>query len=236
MQFRVLLLALAAAFFSSCSARIEGALLQDGSANLRVDAALEPQMTNLLRVLQAMGNRQAAGAPLLDGPAMARSMASAPGVASVSFNNKGPAAIAGTIAISRIDAFLSAPAQTGETPFITYDPNGRLQFFLDLRSAPQALLLFSPELVGYLSSLMAPIATGVTLSKDEYLMLVSSIYGRPLADEIAAARINAAIDFPGTITAIQGGEFQGSRAQFSIPLIDVLVLEKPLIYEVRWRH
>jgi len=68
----------------------------------------------------------------------------------------------------------------------------------------------------------------------EYLDLVASIYSRLLANEIAEARIRATIDFPRPITSIQGGAFVGRRAEFDISLLDILVLEQPLRYEVSW--
>jgi hypothetical protein len=83
---------------------------------------------------------------------------------------------------------------------------------------------------------MAPAATGEPLSKVEYLDLVGSFYGKALADEIAAARITISIGFPGTVSSVKGGSFSGTQARFNIPLVDLLVLENPLEYEVVWRQ
>jgi hypothetical protein len=96
------------------------------------------------------------------------------------------------------------------------------------------MALISPEVSDYLSAFMAPVVTGEELSKAEYLDLVSSLYGRALADEIAAARIYASVDFPGPLQSVRGGNFSGRRAEFTVPLIDLLVLENRLEYEVRW--
>jgi hypothetical protein len=81
---------------------------------------------------------------------------------------------------------------------------------------------------------MAPVALGEYMAAGEYLSLVAMIYGRPLADEIAAARIRASIEFPRAVTSITGGTSAGRRAEFDIPLLDILVLEKPLRYEINW--
>jgi hypothetical protein len=82
---------------------------------------------------------------------------------------------------------------------------------------------------------MAPIATGEVLTKAEYFALVSSIYGPAVADEIQSGAIHASIRFPGPISAVKGGSWSGSRAEFDIPLADLLVLETPLVYEVQWK-
>ncbi|MCL2270537.1 MAG: hypothetical protein FWC24_04250, partial [Treponema sp.] len=123
--------------------------------------------------------------------------------------------------------------------FITFEQNapssgGRCVINLSLDSGPEILTLISPEVNAYLAALMAPLATGEALNKAEYLMLVRSIYGRGIADEIASAQIRAFIDFPGPVKSVKGGTFSGRRAEFTIPLLDILVLEKPLGYEVMW--
>ncbi|MDR3336616.1 MAG: hypothetical protein LBT16_05365 [Treponema sp.] len=230
-------------FFSGCAARVEGALHRDGSADLALEASLQPRMEALVRGLSALiGDPQArqADQPLLDAAEITKSLSSAPGISSVYLQNLGLASIAGTIQISRVDQFLLLPnTQTG-VRFITYTPaqgsvEGRLTIELNRTTGPQVLALFSENVRAYLSALMAPVATGENLNKSQYLDNVTSIYTKPVADEIAAARINMVLTFPGAITAVRGGTFSGNQAQFEIPLTDFLVLNPPLRYEVSWK-
>jgi hypothetical protein len=242
------LLGMALSLFTvSCAARINGSLQGDGQADLQIHVALEPRMTALIGGLAAAGGALQPGAPILDGSAIAASMAKAPGVASVSFKNTGPTVIEGPIKISRIGDFLApglaASAATGKksSGFITFEQNvaprtgGRCTINLSLDSGPEILGLISPDMGDYLSALMAPLATGEVLTKTEYLMLVASVYGKGIADEIAKAFFRAEIDFPGPVQSVTGGTFSGKKAQFVIPLLDILVLETPLSYEVNWR-
>jgi hypothetical protein len=106
---------------------------------------------------------------------------------------------------------------------------------LSLATGPQILGLIAPDVALYLSALMAPIATGEAMSKADYLFLVGSVYGRAIADEISKAVINASIVFPGQVQCARGGIFSGRTAEFAIPLIDFLVLEIPINYEVVWK-
>jgi hypothetical protein len=165
-------------------------------------------------------------------------MSSAPGVASVSFKNTSPAAIEGPVKIAKIGDFL-APGTAG---FITFEQNarggasgGKCTINLSLASGPEILALISPEISDYLSALMAPLATGEVMTKAQYVILVSSVYSRNIADEISKAVIRASIEFPGPVQSAQGGTFSGRRADFAVPLLDILVLETPLSYEVVWR-
>jgi hypothetical protein len=227
------------AVFASCAARINGPLKPDGSAELIIRASLEPHMAALIRGLSAMGGAPAADGPLLDGPAIAQSMSAAPGIDSVSFKNTGSAAIEGPVKVSQIGDFLSPGGGPGGRGFISFTQNGAgggsCVIALSRETGPEALALLSPEITGYLSALMAPLVTGEALSKIEYLALAGTVYGKGVTDEIAKSRILASIDFPGPVRSIKGGTFSGRRAEFDIPLLDLLVLETPLNYEVAWR-
>jgi hypothetical protein len=232
----VLLLTVLLPLFFSCTARISGSLLGDGQADLTVYAGLEPRMAALITRFIEMSGPAQPGAPVLDGPSISSSMAGAPGIASVALRNRTPAAIEGPVRISRIGDFLRAG---GTADFITFEQNspsgGRCSVRISLDSGPQILTLISPDVTDYLGALMAPIATGEAATKAEYLALVATVYGRPIADEISTATVRAVIDFPGPVQSAQGGTFSGRRAEFNIPLLDILVLETPLSYEIRWR-
>jgi len=216
---------------SSCAARIDGSLASDGSALLTVNMSLEPRITSLIRSLTAAGGQS--GGNVLDGQAIAQSMSAAPGIASVSFKNLSSASIEGQIRILKINEFLSA-ANNG---FIIFEQNrtgGRCEISINRENSPAVLELLSPEISDYLNALMAPIASGEKMTKPEYLELTASFYNRAISEEIAASRIRASVDFPGNITSVKGGTFTGRKALFDIPLIDLLVLEHPVIFEVVW--
>jgi len=227
---------------ASCAAQINGSLKGDGQADLQIRAALEPRMTALIGGLAvASGGAAQSDIPILDGPSIAASMSSAPGVATVSFKNTAPAAIEGPVKIAKIGDFL-APGGSKKASFIDFEQNarggasgGKCTIKLSLATGPEILALISPEISDYLSALMAPLATGEALTKTEYLTLVGSVYGKGIADEISKAFVRASLEFPGPVQSAQGGTFSGRRADFAIPLLDILVLETPLSYEVVWR-
>jgi hypothetical protein len=228
--------------FMSCSARINGSLQGDGQADLYINAALEPRTAALIGAFAAASGTAQPGTPVLNGAAMTASMSKAPGVASVSLKNTTPAAVEGPVKIARISDFLAPGMTDGKqgqsTGFIVFEQNssgGRCTITLSLDIGPKILPLISAEMNNYLSALMAPLATGEVLTKSEYLMLVGSVYGRGVADEISKATINASIDFPGPIQNVTGGTYSGRKADFTIPLLDILVLETPLRYEITWK-
>jgi hypothetical protein len=230
------------ALLGGCSGRIDGDLRRDGSAAFNLEIRIEPRMAAMLRSLSSLGNAARApaerNAPAINAAAIARSMAAAPGILSADLANTGPAGIAGTIRVSRADALFAMPDSAGR--FVVLESGGetgenRLCVALDRETAPRLLAMISADVRDYLSALFAPAATGEPFSKAEYLELVEDIYGKALADEIAAAKIAAVIGFPGPISSAKGGTFNGASAAFAIALVDILVLEEPLEYEVIWK-
>jgi hypothetical protein len=143
--------------------------------------------------------------------------------------------IAGTLSIGNVEDFLNPASLPEASHLIRYTQGRLLSIRLDLASGPELLAALSPDVADYLSAIMAPVSTGERLGSGEYLALVTSVYGTAISREIAVARIQAVIEVPGTITRVEGGSFTGREARFDIPLLDLLVLERPLIYEIEWR-
>ena len=219
---------------SSCSTRIDGVVLEGGEAELSLKASLEPRTLALIHSMRVfMG--ESSNAPILDGLSISRSMAASSGIRSVSLSNTSPSALEGLISISNLGDFLAGDDVRGR--FIAYAEGAgasSLVIALDRDSAPVIISRLPPEAGEYLSALMAPAVLGERSTRQEYLDLLAMVYGRPLADEIAAARILVSLEFPRPPTAVLGGNAAGRRAEFDIPLLDVLVLERPLRYEVNW--
>ncbi|MDR1390559.1 MAG: hypothetical protein LBJ31_11375 [Treponema sp.] len=224
----------------SCSAQISATLAADASAGAELNASIGTQTAALIRSLAAVSARGAdsgAAAPVLDGPALSRSLSRSPGITQADLRNRTPERIAGTIKIGAIGDLLAADrtAQVTRQVF-RYDAAGRrLAIHFDRTIAPKALLLLSAEASDYLSALMAPAATGEALGKTEYRALVRSIYGEAIAAEIDAGKITVTLTLPGQVLSSKGGSFQGRVARFEIPLIDLLVLEQAIDYEVTWQ-
>ena len=218
----------------SCATRIDGSLAANGSSQMSVSTSLEPRITSLIRTLSAAGGQQ--DGLILDGPAIAKSLsASSFGDVSASFKNSSPSAIKGDMKISDINRLFAAGNAERFVEFEQGKNGGKCKFSIDIDNGSVFLNLLSPEFADYLNVLMAPLATGEEMTKTEYLALVSSIFSKAISDEIAASRIRISIGFPGQVTNAAGGTYKGKTAEFDIPLLDILVLETPLTYEVSWK-
>jgi len=190
-------------------------------------------MTALLRRVASAGGVTAG--TILDGPAIAKSMSGSPsGKVSATLKNTSPSAVEGQVRVSAIGEFLSTADGRRFIAFEQGRSGGKCVFNIDRSNGPEMLELLSPQIVDLVNALMAPLATGEAMSKNEYLELVTAFYSKAISDEISSSKIRASIDFPGVITGIKGGTSSGKKATFEIPLLDLLVLETPLSYEVNW--
>ena len=75
------------------------------------------------------------------------------------------------------------------------------------------------------------------LTKDEYTELLSYFlesYDPRAKATVAASFIEVNLEFPRNPTKVVGGKIQGRVANFRASLVDVLLLEKPLIWEVSY--
>ena len=219
---------------SSCSARVDGVVLDGGSAEVELSASLGPRTIALIRSVRGfMGETNEA--PILDGPGISGSMSTAPGINSINLVNNSPSVIGGAISISNVGDFLALAGT--ESRLITYTNEANhssIIIYLDMENAPLFVSMLSPEVEEYLMTLMVPFVVGERFTKDEYLALLTAVYGAPLADEIRGASIRALIQFPRPVRSVEGGAYTGRNAEFNISLLDLLVLEEPLRYEVRW--
>ena len=219
--------------FVSCVSQINGTISMDGSSALSVNIALQPRIAAMITSLSSAAGQ--AGEPILDGMSIALSMHGSPGVDSILLINISPTAVEGMIKLTNINEFLSSAANSNK--FVNFDDAAnRCQINISRGSASEILALLSPEITDYLNALMAPVATGEEMSKTEYLELVTMFYNKGISDEIAGSSIRVSIGFPGAITDVTGGTFTGRQANFNIPLLDILVLETPLVYEVKWNY
>ena len=229
----IFLLLILLTFFSSCSARIDAVFSEGVTAELTVRTSLGPRTIALLNSMRSFMGEESE-TPLLDGPSISGSLVAISGIGAVHLNNTSPSALEGRISLSNVSNILAD--SNINSPFISYIQGSgysSMVIILDRETAPELISRLSPEIVEYLSALFAPLVLGDTSTRQEYLGLLASFYGRPLADEIEAARIFVRIEFPRQISAVQGGSFTGRHAEFNIPLLDILVLEQPLYYEVR---
>lgn len=91
---------------------------------------------------------------------------------------------------------------------------------------------------GYMDLFMAPVFTGDQMSGEEYAVLVASVYGKDIADEISGAVIDLSLSAPKgkKIASCSSPEatLSGRKATLSVPLLKLLTLDEELTFGISW--
>ena len=112
-----------------------------------------------------------------------------------------------------------------------------------LQFSPTSLQKLSADLPKdtktYLDLFMAPVFTGEKMDKNEYKMLIASIYGDQIASELDKAQITVSLSCPkgkkiSSTSLPSGAKVTSSSATFDLPLMDLLTLSGSRSYSISW--
>ncbi|MDR0539392.1 MAG: hypothetical protein LBG74_02660 [Spirochaetaceae bacterium] len=204
-------------------------LAADASCVFTVDTQLQPATAALFKNL----NDASAGDTVIDAELFNKGISASKGIKSARLKNIGPASIAGTIEVSKLDVFISG-ARQAPVVFENVPSGGKFALTLTIETGEAFLSSISPDLADYVSALLAPIATGERLSRQEYLDLIAGVYGKKIAAEIAGSTIKLLMRFPAPVKRARGLSYKSNTAVLELPLTAVLVLENELVWEVEW--
>ena len=74
------------------------------------------------------------------------------------------------------------------------------------------------------------------MSAAEYRAMLKSVLGEKAMPAMDAAAIGISLTAPNTVLASEGGALEGQTLKARIPMLDALVLEKPVELRLRWKH
>lgn len=88
-----------------------------------------------------------------------------------------------------------------------------------------------------LESLSPPALFDLPVSKADYRSMLAALLGRPAIEAIDISRFQLSIQLPGRILESSGGTVaaDGRGFGYSLPVLDAMVLEQPVILRVRWQ-
>ncbi len=73
------------------------------------------------------------------------------------------------------------------------------------------------------------------MTEEEYLDMIYYLLGEEGPDAIKNGEVKVNIEVPGTISSVEGAVKTGDRkAEFKFPIIDFLLLNKPISFKVSW--
>ena len=206
----VLFIVFVSVFFSSCAVSIELRACDDGSVSVTYNASFGNAFVELMRAL-AGGQNQ----PLFNTTEMMRQFHEL-GIETVRVSSSADTvlSVAATIPHNSRDVISQAGCivRTKQSMKLVCAPLHFAQLYDSLPFALQS----------YIDLFMAPVFCGDALTKIEYLDLIASVYGKKLADEIAAANVKI---------TMSGGT---ARQSYMVPLVELLTATAQSEYSIEW--
>ncbi|HBE45917.1 MAG TPA: hypothetical protein DHU26_10115 [Spirochaetaceae bacterium] len=228
-----------AILFVSCSGSLDATLKTDGSVRAAVRLDVPDALSGRVRQFVGLGSRE----PLFNTEAVRNQFLGRTSIMLVDASTPSPEVLTSVVWVPNIDAliadtslvpqgmiqFRKIPAQ-GSAPAMR-----ELSVSLSRENAPYMLKLFPGVDKRIVESLSPPALEPDPVSAAEYrLNLEQVIIGKKYMAAFDACAVDIVITVPRAIAAAAGGSFSGPIFRAKLPLFDLLTLEKPIVFSVRW--
>lgn len=225
------------ALFPACSASVASTIRADGSARISIQAEVPSPLATKFRKLAAAGSSGTSKGPFFDLEAIRKSIAARPGLRIDEISQPGPDSVS-LVLSARNMAELAASPDFKDSGLITISdgPDWTECRFRMERGAAKVLASFFPGIDPYLMDALSPPALEEDpVTVDEYRTMLASVLGERAMPAMETAALDLSISAPGEVIGSGGGILSGTTLAAKIPLIEVLVLEKPIEIWVRWK-
>jgi hypothetical protein len=232
------LCALAFLALASCSSVQHVVLNADGSGTASIHVSLDPLVVRYLSdLLAATGGQGSAQQPLFDLTRIESDFAQLPGVTLVSASSPTRSTLDLDVAFTQVGEIVPA---SPVSPILFSSDGGlkRVSVHLSAQTVP-SLLALAPLADDPVLSSLGP-RPDHPYTEAQYLELLDYAFSdyAPAADikRVAeSAMLAIRVDVKGTLVSQSGGKLDGSTAVFSIPLLSLVTLEKPIDLAITYR-
>lgn len=237
---QALFVILAALLLGSCASSLTLSVNPDGSGILAVDAGIPEATAARLQSFRSVAADAGAGepaAPFFDARAI-RAETEARGLSAIIAETPSPNRFRGSFSMRSVSDAVSDPelSKAGLIALTTSSGESTLSFSISRENA-QVLPVLFPGMDPYiLEALSPPALDPYPVTADEYREMLAALLGQTALKELASAAAQIQIRTPGPITRSSGGKLSGGQSFTArLPLLELLVLEKPLSFSVSWR-
>jgi hypothetical protein len=223
---------------ASCSVSQTLAISRDGSGTLATHAEVSPLLRNYLASLADISGNPG---PLKEGrvfdaAAITRDFASRPGIVVQKAATPTPASLdleLGFVSLQDLARSQDAAANTGAVVVVDGGDRRTLRLHLDRATYGQIASLF-PLLQDPVFAQLGPQGSG-QVTDDDYLSMIRFSIGDDAPALLKKSFITLTVQPEGEILSQTGGTLNGGSVVFRIPVLRVLVLDRPLDYSVTFR-
>jgi len=228
-------IALAVALLASCAGRVDTTILKDGGARVILKSEIPQQLALRIRDF----GRIPATTPLFDPETARSSLDARPGVKVESMDAPTKESINATVLIADMKRLTSeGDIADAKLASITKD-KGWTELRIRLsRDNAKAVYRLIPGIDKRLVEALSPPALEEDpVTPAEYrLNLETAVIGKKAMPSFDQAGVDITIKAPSALLGSGGGKVSGSTLSLRIKLFDLLTLEKPIEFWLRWKE
>lgn len=222
-------------FLFSCSMENEAVLEPDGSGEISFHVVMQPFLVDYIKEMSDLAGEgtKGPGNSVFDLEKIEKDLEEKPGVVVRSLDTPNPRELNGRFTFSDVEAIFKSEKLLSQTGAVTYDRSaGRSKFtlYITRENFPQIAGLF-PEDSKTFIDMFGP-QENDDITRAEYLDMMEFAMGEEAPSAIRRGTISITVRVNGTIVSQKGGNRKGDTVVFTIPLLDALLLHKPLEYEI----
>lgn len=234
MKHSIPILLVSALLLCGCAVTEQLAIAPGGNGKSDISLSVEPFFVDVLNDFEEFSDEKNPESVMDKAVSdMEKSLKGGDGMTGVSFSKIGERAYKGVFSFKSVSSLLSDLGAEKNQTLLTVKGN-TLTFHLDLDNYPQ-LTKVIPFLADKNFEPFGP-TYNQGISEADYLDMISFMLGEEGPNAISDSRIVLNLETPGPITAFSGGKKTAEKSyQFSFPLIDFLLLEKPIEFSVSWK-
>ncbi len=227
----------AMALLSACSASVSSAIKADGGARISVQAEIPAALSAKFRKLASAGAQAATPGPFFDMAAIRKSLTARPGLELIDLSQPSPDSIRAEASVRSLEELAASPDLKGSGLISVSRGSGWSEFRVRLeRGGAKALTSLFPGIDPRLMDALSPPALEEDpVSLEEYKTMLKSVLGEKAMPAMEAAAFRLSLSAPGQVVSSGGGSLVGQTLTASIPIIEVLALEKPVDIWIRWK-
>jgi len=224
---------------ASCAGNLDATIKSDGSVRAAVRLDIPEALSGRVRQFVGLGSRE----PLFNTEAVKNQFLGRTSINLVDVSSPTPDILTSVVWVQNLDALIAdtslvppgmiqyrkIPAQ-GATP-----ATRELSVNLSRENAPYMLKLFPGVDKRIIDSLSPPVLESDPVTAGEYrLNLEQVIIGKKNMPAFDACSVDIAITVPKAISSASGGNFSGPVFRAKLPLFNLLTMEKPITFSMRW--
>ncbi len=224
-------------FLSSCAMRQEAFLGKDGSGSVKFRIQLQPFFMDYIRDMAEVAADNGANSTVVkdrifDTDKIRQDLETRPGVKVTRLASPKPDALEGEFTFRDVEAVFRGEKQLAQAGVISFTRKGNvktLQLHLDRKNFGQVAAL-TPLLQNPIFESLGP-QENEGVSEQDYLDMMQFAMGDPAPKGIRDSLIELKVTVQGKVASVMGGTLQkDGSVLFQIPLIRVLLLDRPLDY------